>query len=158
MVYEYNLDSAGYVAIGNRTSYTLSALSSGAHRRTVRWTALTTKVTLQHSYLWSTPPAPLVGAVTSTTATAGTSTLFVVYADDSTSDVDVCTLYHGTTAVASMTGSGPTWTATVTTSTAGTYSMYATCVDLAGNSTTGASVTPYRHRHVHNDDRGRRGA
>ena len=142
VVYEYNLNSAGYVAIGNRTSYTLSALSSGAHTVELRAVdSVDNESDVATLIFMVDTTAPLVGAVTPTTATAGTSTLFVVYADDSTSDVDVCTLYHGTTAVASMTGSGPTWTATVTTSTAGTYSMYATCVDLAGNSTTGASVT-----------------
>ncbi len=142
VVYEYNLDSAGYVAIGNSTSYTLSALSNGAHTVELRAVdSVDNEGDVATLIFMVDTDAPLVGAVTPSTTTTGTSTLFVVYADDSTSDVDVCTLYHGTTAVASMAGSGPTWTATVTTSTAGTYSMYATCVDLAGNSTTGASVT-----------------
>ena len=145
----WNITSTVPVMLRSATERpTLSALSSGAHTVELRAVdSVDNESDVATLIFMVDTTAPLVGAVTPTTATAGTSTLFVVYADDSTSDVDVCTLYHGTTAVASMTGSGPTWTATVTTSTAGTYSMYATCVDLAGNSTTGASVT-YRHRHV----------
>lgn len=142
VTYEYNLDSAGYIASGNRTSYTFSALAEGSHTVEVRAVdSADNEGDVATLIFMVDTTAPIVGAVTPSTATTGTSTLFVVYADDSTSDVDVCTLYRGTTAVASMTGSGPTWSATVTTSTAGTYSMYATCVDLAGNSTTGASST-----------------
>lgn len=81
--------------------------------------------------------APSVGAITPTSATAGTAvTLSASYADDVS--VSECTLYVGGVSQGAMALASGTATATYTFSTSGTASANATCVDASGNSASGA--------------------
>lgn len=143
--HEYSLDgSATWVSTGSSaTSVTFGALSLGAHTVTLRAIDAAgnegDSATLDFTVDFVVPE---VGTVTPIVATTGTSTTFSVTATDTLSGVDNCTLYRAGTAVAVMTNtSGNTWSASVSTSTAGSYSLYAVCYDNAGNSATGASVT-----------------
>lgn len=138
--YEYSVDSGAYATTSDTSSQTLSALSAGTHTVSVRAVdaagnngdAGTLSFTIDTT-------APTVGNVTPPTANTGTSTTYFVTVSDSGSGIDNCALYRGTTAVGLMTGSGSTWSVAVTTSTAGTYTVYAECYDKAGNHTAGAS-------------------
>ncbi len=85
--------------------------------------------------------APTVGSVSPSSATAGTAVSFSVSAGDDA--LSSCSLYVGGVNQGIMTvdSSTPTSSRSYTFSSAGTYSVYATCVDESGNVGTGATTS-----------------
>ncbi len=110
------LDAAGNSGTGTPSSVTVSAAAA------------------------SDATAPSVGVVTPTTATVGTEVIFSVSASDSVG-VTSCSLYIGGVSQGGMNIVSGSAIKAYTPSAAGTVSAYVTCVDLAGNTGTGAATS-----------------
>lgn len=135
--FEYSVDGGAYATTSSTSSQTLSALTPGTHTVDVRAVDLAGNAgddgTL--TFIIDTE-GPVLGTVSPTATTAGTSTTYRISASDPVSGIDNCALYRNATAVGVMTESGSYWVVDIITSTAGTYALYAVCYDFAGNSTT----------------------
>lgn len=144
-LYEFSTDDqTTWSTTDSPTSHTLTSLSEGSYDVAVRGEdALGNSGDEVTATLVVDLTAPTVGTAAPITATAGTSTTFTVTASDSLSGMDSCTLYAGTSSLGSMTYSATTgyWSVAASLSSAGSYSLFATCLDEAGNSTSGTAAT-----------------
>ncbi|KKW29833.1 MAG: hypothetical protein UY72_C0032G0009, partial [Candidatus Uhrbacteria bacterium GW2011_GWD2_52_7] len=140
--YEFSLDESTWAKIGDVTTYTLEDdLTTGEQTVYVRAyddafntgdsSALT--ITVDQT-------DPTVGSVTPLAATTGTSTQFRAEATDA-SGIDSCALYVDGSSVGAMSydSAAEEYYRSRSFSTAGVYSVYAYCTDLAGNTQAGAT-------------------
>lgn len=140
--YEYQLDSNGYVNIGNTRSYTLNTLNDGWHSFTLRArnsaneVSATSKLTFEIDTV-----GPTVTAVgTASVAYEDESTRFTVSPYGESSTV-ACDLYVNGSNKGSMSKSGSTFSKYYTFNDDGAYTVYARCTDDDDNVTTGSSRT-----------------
>jgi photosystem II stability/assembly factor-like uncharacterized protein len=145
--YEIAIDgSSSWTDVGDGNMYAFtSALSSAVHTVTVRavdaagnaGTETTLSFTVTEAAADTT--APTVGAPSPTTGTVGlAATLTASYAD--AVGVSSCTLYFGSDALAMTLSSGTASYSNIF-DVSGTYTVYVTCVDAAGNTGTSSTVS-----------------
>ncbi len=150
--YEMDMDDDGrWVDLGLSNSYSwITELSVGSHTATIRAidlasnegdeTSVSFTVTASSSTTTTTDTtAPTVGALTPLTATVGVAKTFTATYSDAVGVVS-CT-EHVDSKTSSMTLSAGTASVSGTFTSAGSYSAYVTCVDAAGNTGTGSTVT-----------------
>ncbi len=146
--YEMEMDASGtWTDIGAVNSYSwATALSVGSHTATIRAidpasnegdeTSVSFTVSATSS---ADTTAPTVGALTPLTATVNVAKTFTATYSDAVGVVS-CT-EHVDSKTSSMTLSAGTASVSGTFTSAGSYSAYVTCVDAAGNTGTGSTVT-----------------
>lgn len=143
--YEYSLDDGGlWTATTGTATHTFSELSAGSYTVDLRGIdEFGNNGDIASLDFVIDTTAPTVGTASPTSATTAATTSFTVSASDAGSGVTACTLYRGTTSMGAMRYSSTTgyWSVSTSIGSAGTYSLFATCEDTAGNSTSGAAVT-----------------
>lgn len=142
--YEFSQDGSSWSDIGLATSLTLSSpVSVGTKTYYVRAVDEVGNTGDDASIFFVVETTnPTVGSVSPTSATTGTATQFTVEASDA-SGIDSCSLYVNATNKGEMTLDSVSgdYYLSQTFSSAGSYSAYANCTDLSGNSASGSTVT-----------------
>ena len=142
--YKMSMDSGTAVDVGLTTSGTWStALSTGSHTATIYAVdaASNNGSTASVTFTVDTT-APTLYTLTPTTATAGTAVTFMTHAGD-TNGVSSCSLYINSSNVGALTfdSTAETYNLSYTFAAAGSYSVYNTCTDMAGNTATNSTIT-----------------
>ena len=144
--YAVDVDSTGtYTNVGDVNSYTPSvALSVGSHTISVIAVDLGANNSNTSSFAFTVATAgditaPVVGAITPTSVTAGVETVLSVTFSDSVG-VTSCTIFDEGSPASMIVGSASATYAQLFEG-VGAHTMYAVCSDAAGNIGTGATTT-----------------
>jgi len=142
--YKMYMDAGTAVDVGLTTSGTWStALSTGSHTASVYAVdAANNTGSVSNVTFTVDTTAPTLYTLIPTTATAGAAATFSTHAGDS-NGVSSCSLYINSTNVGTFTfnSTEENYTLDYTFAAAGSYSVYNTCTDAAGNTATASAIT-----------------
>lgn len=141
--YEVQRNSGVWTNIGNVTSYTWpTTITEGDHTFAVRALDTAGNVSSETTEDVSVDlTAPTVPVPDVTATEVGDETTYRVYAEDAETDIASCTLYVDSSYVGEMTDMGTYFSYSEAAATAGSFSAFASCIDNAGNRTTGSSTS-----------------
>ncbi len=144
--YEMEVDGSDvWTDVGNVTTYALpTALAVGSHSVALRALDEVGNMSAEATFSFTVEStvdstAPTLGSITSSSVSLNGATAFTVTVSDDVG-ISSCTGYVDTVAT-TVEVSGSTGSFTYTFTSAGSYSVYATCTDAAGNVGTSSVVT-----------------
>lgn len=143
--YQLSVDSGPYTTFGNvLTASVPSDLGAGAHTMGIRAVdAAGNAGTPTPGSFTIDLTAPAIDVISPTSATAGSSMTFSATITDASSGISGCSLVVNGLSVSAMTYSSTLlkYAGSFSFTSAGSYSVQASCTDVAGNSASGSAVT-----------------